>query len=84
MKKTVIENRWMRESDGQICKVFFHYVGKEKHPYVTFVGYNPFPFFNGMEKLYTSKTIFNEWMNNHGWKPLIKMTVEFSCVTIVK
>lgn len=84
MRKTIIENWWHNMETGKICKVFFHYERQGAKPYVIFVGYNPFPFFCGKEKLYTSKTVFNTWMVEHGWKPIIKQSEEISRTVIIK
>lgn len=86
MRETIIENRWVKMTgcERTICTVYFHYSSLGAKPFVTFGGYNPFPFFCEKERLYTSKTVFNAWMEENGWRQILKTSDVFSCTTIVK
>ena len=84
---TIIENRWVHPEKKEKCKVFFHYESNGSKPYVTFSGYNPFPFFADKvsnRRIYTSKYVFNSWMIENGWKQDVTYSNVFSHVVILE
>lgn len=82
MKKTIIENRWMKMVNGSLCecKVFWHYIPNEQ-PTIFIQGYNPFPFF-GKQGIKTTLEVFNKWMRENGWTQKFTVTGEYLHVTV--
>lgn len=76
MKKTIIENRWVKMVNDEIyqCRAIWHYL-PNKAPKVFIAGYNPFPFF-GNQGIKTSLSVFNKWMAENGWKQVSFVTLE--------
>lgn len=75
-KYTLIENRWTKEIDGvrKVCFVYFYYNRTlSPVPFVRISGYNPFPCFNDFFGFYTTRVIFNKWMQENGWNLVKKV-----------
>ncbi len=70
MKKTIIENRWMKMVNGNLCecKVFWHYIPNEQST-IFIQGYNPFPFF-GKQGIKTTLRHINKFLEMKGLEKL--------------